>query len=189
VLALVGVIAAAGALVWLARDSALPGDDGPTPRAWPRASALELARDRPTLAVFVHPRCPCSRATIANLARLSDQLQNKALIEVVAEVPAAVADDSAWSQSSTIAAAEHIPGVALVVDRGAVEGPLFGALTSGKAVLYAPSGALLYEGGLTASRGHEGDSIGTASIEHLVVDGTPGLAAAAPTFGCAMAAP
>ena len=49
----------------------------------------------------------------------------------------------------------------------------FGAATSGEALLYSPSGKLLFHGGITPSRGHEGGSVGRDALVRCVLDGTP----------------
>ncbi len=43
-----------------------PGERGATPVTWPAASTLP--HDGTTVAMFVHPECPCTRASITELA-------------------------------------------------------------------------------------------------------------------------
>src|SRR4051812_12480766 len=38
--------------------------------AWPRGSALARESERFTLVMFLHPQCPCSRASVGELERL-----------------------------------------------------------------------------------------------------------------------
>ena len=64
---------------------------------------------------------------------------------------------------------------------------LLGARTSGHVVAYDPAGSRVFSGGITASRGHEGDSAGHESL-------VAGITAAAPrsyasVFGCTLARP
>src|SRR6266481_530299 len=47
-----------------------PGEGAGAPARWPSDSRIPLDRTRPTLLVFLHPRCPCSRATATELERL-----------------------------------------------------------------------------------------------------------------------
>src|SRR5262245_7166738 len=37
---------------------------------WPRDSRITLAQDRPTVLFFMHSKCPCTRASLAELERL-----------------------------------------------------------------------------------------------------------------------
>jgi hypothetical protein len=62
-------LACAGiASLWL--YSAAPGKDGSPPDRWPLSSSLRRAPEASTLVMFVHPKCPCSRASISELAVL-----------------------------------------------------------------------------------------------------------------------
>src|SRR6185436_11568509 len=45
------------------------------PSQWPAESRLKPAADRPTLLLFAHPLCSCTRATIGELALLMAQTQ------------------------------------------------------------------------------------------------------------------
>jgi len=63
-------------------------------------------------------------------------------------------------------------------------------------LLYDAAGALRFSGGITAARGHEGDSMGAAAILSLLSAASPAVTAAlapearqtalraAPVFGC-----
>ena len=46
-----------------------PGGDPEAPARWPEASALVRNADGPTLVLFAHPKCPCTDASLAELAR------------------------------------------------------------------------------------------------------------------------
>src|SRR5262245_47226030 len=37
---------------------------------WPAGAQIRLAGDRPTILFFMHPKCPCTRASLAELERL-----------------------------------------------------------------------------------------------------------------------
>jgi hypothetical protein len=62
------------------------------------------------------------------------------------------ADTDLWDTAATI------PGVSAIRDVGGVEAHRFGALTSGSTVLYDANGVLVFNGGITESRGHFGDN-------------------------------
>src|SRR5271170_6044671 len=47
-----------------------PGDPGMAPRAWPTTTRIARNPSRLTLVMALHPHCPCSRASVGELARL-----------------------------------------------------------------------------------------------------------------------
>ena len=64
-------LAMAGAGMKLLLDEqSRPGAPATAPANWPVASTLPHTSRTPTLLVFLHPLCPCSHATLAELERL-----------------------------------------------------------------------------------------------------------------------
>lgn len=157
-----------------------PGSDGAPSTAWPEATELVRAEDRPTLLMFIHPECPCTRASIEELALIVGRSDVRVRSLVVAITPKG-ADTP--PDSGTVDRARDLPGVEVVVDRGGIEAARFGAETSGHVLVFAEDGRRLYSGGVTGSRGHQGDNLGRAQVLALltrrVADG-----AAAHVFGC-----
>jgi hypothetical protein len=84
--------------------------------------------------------------------------------------------------------AESIPGVTVMADPGGVEIALFGIETSGHTLLYGRDGALVFSGGITSMRGHEGDNAGRSAIVALVEGRTAALDRTR-IFGCALHGP
>jgi hypothetical protein len=169
------------ACLWI--YAATPGDHGATPNRWPVESGMAPAADRPTLVVFAHPRCPCTRATIGELAKLMVYGQGRVDARVLFFTPRDAADD--WRETDLWDAARQIPGVAVASDEEGVEAARFSVATSGHAVLYDPDGRLLFSGGLTAARGHSGDNPGSAAIEGLLAHAGTGMDRT-PVFGCGL---
>jgi hypothetical protein len=147
----------------LLRYSAAPGPMGKTAARWPEGTHLALSPDRPTLVMFAHPQCACTRASLAELGRMLTRVGPR----VAAHVVFMRGTDEAWTQSSTVARARELPNVEVSFDT-TDEAARFGAATSGHTTLYAPTGERLFVGGLTASRGHEGYSQGQASLIALI---------------------
>jgi hypothetical protein len=58
-----------------------------------------------------------------------------------------------------------------------------GNLTSGAVTLYDPMGILRYQGGITASRGHEGDNPGEEAVLQVLRGGQISHKSM-PAFGC-----
>jgi hypothetical protein len=159
-----------------------PGPEGANvPRRWPIQSSIHASADRATLVLFAHPRCACTRATIAELARLMARFQDRLDAHVL--FTGSPADE--LERTELWASAARIPGVAVAADPSGAEARRFGAGTSGAAVLYDSKGTLAFHGGITPARGHEGDSFGLQRIAAVLTGGKPDRADA-PVFGCAL---
>jgi hypothetical protein len=91
--------------------------------------------------------------------------------------------DPAWRQGAITRAAEQLTGVTTRFDLGAVEAEAVGAYTSGHTLLYAADGTIAFRGGVTRSRGHEGDNAGTRALADLLNHRKPDTTTT-PVFGC-----
>lgn len=165
----VGLICTAGAVIGgraLLNYENSPGAVGHISSEWPKNSALSLATDRPTLVMLAHPQCPCTRASVSELEQVVAQTRDKARVYILFYTPRDTEAD--WTQSGLRRSAEKIPGATVVSDIDGLEAELFGAETSGHTFLFAPGGRLLFNGGITAARGHAGDNVGESSIVSLI---------------------
>lgn len=156
----------------------------PVAKNWPAPSPLALAASHPSLVLFLHPRCPCSRASVHELTRLVDRLPNalRPDITIVATLPQAATSE--WRDSGTVRNAANLPHATVVWDKGGAIAHAFGATTSGAVFLYQPDGQLRYAGGITASRGHQGDNAGSEALHQLLTQSSIVPISAAPVFGC-----
>lgn len=186
VVLLAWLAAALGGLHLLRQYEATPGAADKALDQWPAASSMVRGRELPTLVMFAHPRCPCTRASIAELATLLTHHQNQIDARVCFFQPADATED--WSDTALCAAAAAIPGVKVEFDRNNVEAQRFGARTSGHTLLFDREGKLLFSGGITAARGHVGDNDGRTTIETLLTGGPPALDETQ-VFGCPLADP
>jgi hypothetical protein len=175
-------LAVAGGCIVLARYSGTANARPPASQAWPDDSSLSRDRNWSTLVIFIHPRCPCSSATLRELERLISECDSQLRTSVVFVEPPGTTDD--WAATDLYRSALAITGVRVVLDRGAFETTRFGARTSGEALLYDAHGRLLFQGGITPARGHEGDSDGRAAIAEWV--GGRGTIRSSPVFGCSL---
>ena len=178
-------MACVGGLTALARYQATAGVAAPA-GDWPAGSRLRLAGGGDTLLVFVHPKCPCSRATLENLAVLLAHCPPGRVTATVLLVRPADAPDG-WDRTDLATAAAGIPGVTTAVDVGGREAAAFGAATSGQAVLFDPAGRLVFRGGLTPGRGHAGDNAGSDAVRAAAAGDAPDVTAT-PVFGCPLSA-
>jgi hypothetical protein len=131
--------------------------------------------------MLVHPHCPCTRATIGELAELMAHCQGRLTAYVLFLKPAGFSDD--WEKTDLWQSAASIPGVNVIVDDDGAEARRFHSATSGQTILYDAEGHLLFSGGITASRGHAGDNDGQSAIISLVNDGAASRTVTS-VFGC-----
>ncbi len=171
------------ATVLMVRYSTTPGNEGPAPKIWPVGTQIPLNSQRPTLVMFVHPHCPCSRATLAELQRVLARVPDRLSAQVVFFKPDGT--PSEWLKTDLWTTASKTPGITVFTDQNGTEAQRFHADTSGQTLLYAPSGTLLFQGGITFARGHEGDNPGRTALEDLVLRGHADTTRT-PVFGCAL---
>ena len=182
--AILGWILAVGVgLGVLLRYANTPGRLAAPPGSWPRASIVQPEPRRATLLVFAHPQCPCTRATIGELAEIMAHSQGSVSAYVYFYAPRS--EGSGWVRSQLWRDAAAIPGVHAVDDTDGREIRRFGASTSGQVLLYDSSGRLQFNGGITASRGHSGDNDGRDAVASLLESGNARLHTTS-VFGCSL---
>jgi hypothetical protein len=185
--AILWVPAVAFGISALWRYSTTPGRPASPPLHWPAHVPMELAKGRATLMIFAHPKCPCSAATVGELAIIMAHAQKKVDARVFFYAPST--ESTEWIRTDLWNAAKAIPGVQVFEDRDATAARDFGALTSGQSLLYSADGRLLFEGGITAFRGHSGDNAGRSAILAILQgdkqtwDRGP---VTTPVFGCSL---
>ncbi|HSP63868.1 MAG TPA: hypothetical protein VLQ90_12855, partial [Pyrinomonadaceae bacterium] len=153
------------------------------PYKFPPQSALFAAADRPTLVMLAHPRCPCTRASVGELAQIMAELKGKVKAYVLFAKPADSGPD--WTDTELWRSVAEIPGVTPVGDDDGRESRRFGAETSGHTLLFAANGRLLFSGGITQSRGHRGGNEGESAIVSLVKN-QRAARAQTPVYGCSL---
>lgn len=173
-----GIVAGLGAML---RFEMTPGNTLTGPLNWPVESALKLDADRPTLLVFLHPFCPCSRATLSEIQALSEQCDSRFTLRIVM-VTAETLDTRSESESLWHSAT-GIPNADVVWDEACTEAKRFRATTSGETFLYGVDGGLKFQGGVTVSRGHVGESPGRELLNSLIQNGGA-EASQTPVYGC-----
>lgn len=168
-------------LVVLLRYQATPGTAAAAPARWPAGTSLAPPGAEPTLLVFLHPRCTCSRATVHELARLLGALPRRPDVRAVMVRPDGLPEAEGLEEVPAALDA-LLPWVPRLPDPGGLLAHTFGATTSGHALVYAPDGALAYEGGLTGARAHQGQNAGAERVAALLRgEAAPGRF---PVFGC-----
>jgi len=175
----------AGVAVGFAALERYAVEAGPARGTEARAVAFLRAQQQPgraLLAMAVHPRCPCTDASLAELGDLLARSRGACDALIVEYLPSSPPPD--WP-----APGDHreLGGVRARVqpDRNGDLALAMGALTSGHVVFLDASGTLRFEGGITLARGHRG----RAPAHEAILDALQGSAAAvppAPVFGCAL---
>ena len=161
-----------------------PGRAGAAPARWPALAGLALVDAHPTLVMLAHPRCPCTRASLRELERLVAETNGGLRGYVLFTRPDGAPEG--WERTDLWRTAEAIPGLCTAVDPDGAIARRLGAHTSGQVLVYDRTGELVFQGGLTAARGHEGASRGRDAIRRLVETGTPTEPETA-VFGCPLA--
>ena len=178
------MICAGTGLLWSYQST--PGIAAAALERWPADSRIRRDADRATLVMLAHPHCPCTRASLGELARLMAQARGRVSAYVLFVKPSGFPDG--WERTDLLADASAIPGVTVVRDDEGVEAGRFRAATSGQTMLYDGGGRLLFSGGITGARGHEGDNAGRAAVVSLLNTSQAGQRET-PVFGCPLFAP
>ena len=160
------------------------GTPGNPPSRWPSSSRITRPNGKFVLVMFAHPNCPCTRAGMTEIEILMAQLQGKLAAFLVFSKPAS--DEEEAEAASLWRRAARIPGVSVSYDDRGTETDRFGAQVSGQSMLYDLDGKLVFSGGITAARGHEGDNDGVDGIISLVTESEVGTPIHTPVFGCAL---
>lgn len=180
---LLWLCAVLGGFIGLESYAHTSGREANPRRQWPDGVRLAPPADKPVLVLLAHPRCSCTRATIHELARLMARCRPGLIADVLFCTPKGT--PSGWEKTDLYAEAAAIPGVQVFRDVDGIEARRFKGSTSGQILLYDAHGQLLFSGGITAERGHEGDSIGQSLIVEALTGGLH-LTSHAPVFGCSL---
>jgi hypothetical protein len=171
-----------GARMLLNYESA-PGAPGTAPSQWPSNSGITRPDSKFALVMLAHPNCPCTRASLAELEILMAQLRGKLVAFVVFGKPDASAAEihrsDLWKKAATI------PDTFVLYDGRGEETEKFAGQVSGQTMLYEPGGRLVFSGGITRARGHQGDNAGVDAVI-LAVSRDAKTLVHTPAFGCAL---
>jgi hypothetical protein len=138
------------------------GTVGTVSATWPADSIVPAPTDKATLVMLAHPHCPCTKASVAELAEIMAHANGHARAYVLFVKPKGASLD--WDDTDLRRDAAAIPGVTVVTDEDGREAKRFGAETSGHTLVFDKSGKLLFSGGITASRGHIGNNPGAEAV-------------------------
>lgn len=152
------------------------------------------------LFVFVHPMCRCTVATLEELEQLLTDLPaaRRPAVRVVVLQPPKTGPfpetgplpktGERWECAQAEMLSQRFDQAAVLYDEGGQIAREFGAKTSGQIVLYGIDGELLFDGGITLSRGHRGPAAGQELLRNCLLTGDQ-ADQTIPVFGCALSTP
>ena len=184
VLAVTWVAALGYGMQVLLKYETTPGSSGPLTPKWPSTSMVPRQPDKPMLLMIAHPHCPCTRASIAELAQIMAHAPEGTPSTVLFVKPSGAGSD--WDDTDLRRSAAAIPGVSVLTDANGTEAARFGAQTSGHTLVFDRTGNLLFSGGITATRGHVGSNAGENAALAALRQQMPDHARTA-VFGCSLA--
>lgn len=180
---MIWLVAIGTGLVLLSGFETFGGSQTQPSTDWPNDATIALDRTRPTLVMFAHPHCPCTRASLEELKSVLSSAQDKVAAHILFLSPART--PGAWTLTESWHQAGKIPGLRVRYDTDGYLAGLFGAESSGEVRLYSPRGQLLFRGGITGGRGQTGSNAGEDSLLALINGSSPALSQT-PVFGCSL---
>lgn len=159
-----------------------PGVAAKAPSRWLSNSSISLNTSGPTLIMLAHPQCSCTKASLVELRNLSNRYGSGLKTYVLFLEPTKKPPN--WQDSSeSRKLAETIPGATVLDDKDGIVAKRLNSVTSGQTLLYGADGQLLFSGGITAARGHIGNSLGSAAIVSTLQN-QPVTSRTTAVFGC-----
>ena len=133
--------------------------------------------------MFVHPLCPCSKASVAELARLLETSNGRCAATIYFVVPngseVSPRDSEPWQQVALLA------NTTLTIDRDG-NAAKWGANASGQTFVFDRHHTLRFKGGLTRARGKTGPTNASRAILDLIDGDTSQTLIESPVFGCSL---
>lgn len=185
---LAGLVWAAGlavGYVQLLAHAQTPGAIGATTADVPPPELRDgRTPGRHLVVLALHPRCPCSSATVGELADVlgwTPEVFDLVLLTYVPSDPAA----GPWPAPTVPAALRRfLPR--LVPDADGQLAARLGAETSGHVLVYNHADRPVFSGGVTPGRAHHGRTEGQRLLRDFLAErmGVPAMAVTAPVYGC-----
>ncbi len=136
------------------RYDSLPGIAAVPKTAWPAASKIKYSTITNTLVMVLHPRCPCSRASVQQVASMMNTTNPPKCIFLF-YTPSIFA--KGWEKTDIWNQASEIPDSVLISDIDGRETKTSEHPHPDRPTFFDRQGFLRYSGGLTEGRGHQGE--------------------------------
>jgi hypothetical protein len=177
------VIAVGLGFFFLERYKSTPGMPGTELKVLPPQSEIDLSEKPYTLVMFGHPKCPCSRASLVELQKLIGTYSREFGVRIIFYHPKSSSPD--WFETDIVAKAKALPDVKVSYDPDGRLARIIGAKTSGQTYVFDKQRRQIFMGGITGSRGHEGENDGVRSIASIAETGKP-ILSTTKVFGCSL---
>ncbi len=133
---------------------------------WPQKSKIAVSQDKPTLVIFFHPKCVCSKASFDELSLLLKEVHAPLSVKLVFIRYHNKTED--WHKTDLYQRASAVKGSEVLNDMDGLSAKLLGASTSGIAFLINHERKIVFQGGLTPARGNMGRTPASAFIINWV---------------------
>lgn len=188
IIALVWAAAVAVGVCLHAGAESSPSDGGGGPHVLPPIAALKTPPGVPLIAMALHPRCPCSPASVDELEALAGRSFQPVTVVVLVSTPAQ--DSEEWDEAFDRISGK-LSSMRVIKDRAGAIAASLGMHASGATLIYDSAGRLVFSGGLTLARGMAGAN--PAAIEAMKRAGCSEAALPvdthSPVFGCRLIEP
>lgn len=165
----------------MAKYQATPGQRADAAQDLPATAQVRPVQGVGTIVMFIHPQCPCTQASLSELERLLCEIPSGTSVYISCLSPDGDGND--WTTTSLVQRAKSLSGVTVLHDSTGEVSAAFGPQTSGETFVYDKHRRMIFHGGITASRGHEGDNAGRSAIASLL-NGVADTVSQTPVFGC-----
>jgi hypothetical protein len=173
---------------------AAPAHASTGPRTRPRIAELNAPDGAPLIIMALHPRCPCSPASIDELRALRARCDAATHVAVLICTPADSASDAAtsteWDEAFDRMSA-RFDRETVIRDRSGTIAASLGLHASGATLMYDAGGHLTFSGGLTLARGMAGaNPTAVNAVQSLSASTDVCLPdASSPVYGCTLISP
>ena len=154
----VWLIAISTGLYFLYQYQNKNGELGTSSSHWIESSNIHFEENKNNVLMFLHPYCPCSRASLNELAKILSHKIKPSTVKIILAKPES--KDSNWVYESPLYKITKELNFQSLIDKNSHESKLFEAKTSGLVLIFNKDKKLMFRGGITDSRGHEGDNKG-----------------------------
>ncbi len=133
-----------------------------------------------TVILFYHPHCPCTKATVNNFKTISENIEARVHLLALAYRPKD--SNETWIETEITKQLREL-GFEIATDTDGTFCRQFDVYTSGHILVYESNERLVFNGGITTSRGHEGSNYALADFLKSI-DGSRDANSVWPVFGC-----
>lgn len=163
-----------------------PGDPASAPAIAISTDGVEPAKSSKAtfhIIMFVHPKCPCTRASMAELRNLMEKFPD---LKATVFFYRPASEKTGWEKTEIWKMASSVKNIDPQIDVDGQKAKSYRAVTSGQVLLYDTSERLVFSGGITGARGHVGENVGEDMVAGVLAKRSSAIGKnfRAPVFGC-----